>query len=180
MTNVPGSDGAAISWIDILSSNSLQPAKHRLIMPAGSKEELDKLAGDYKSIAEKYGTGLQGKTAVVTGSNTGKQVLRKNFPLSRSITERCYCENLVTRCLACVGTTVLWAESQSLLIIFRAIILCTQLLNTKAWRIRGKKGRVSPTAWRRLEKTLHEPYGSRLSGKPDPLHFAFEVKALLL
>lgn len=40
-------------------------------MPAGSKEELDKLAGDYKTIAEKYGSGLEKKIAIVTGSNTG-------------------------------------------------------------------------------------------------------------
>ena len=38
---------------------------------AGSYEELNKLAGDYKGIAEKYGEGLQGKVAIVTGSNTG-------------------------------------------------------------------------------------------------------------
>ena len=40
-------------------------------MPAGSKEELDKLAGDYKTIASKYGEGLEGKVSIITGSNTG-------------------------------------------------------------------------------------------------------------
>lgn len=43
-------------------------------MPAGSKEDLDKLAGDYKTIADKYGEGLKDKVAIVTGSNTGMEL----------------------------------------------------------------------------------------------------------
>lgn len=41
---------------------------------ADSNEELDKLAGDYKTIAAMFGDGLQGKVAIVTGSNTGKNM----------------------------------------------------------------------------------------------------------
>lgn len=39
---------------------------------ADSNANLDKLAGDYKVIADKFGAGLQGKVAIVTGSNTGE------------------------------------------------------------------------------------------------------------
>lgn len=42
--------------------------------PAGSNEELDAMAGDYKTIAEKYGKGLENQTAIITGSNTGRQL----------------------------------------------------------------------------------------------------------
>ncbi|KAK9792452.1 hypothetical protein WJX73_001544 [Symbiochloris irregularis] len=38
---------------------------------SGANEKLDKLAGDYKAISDKYGEGLNGKIAIVTGSNTG-------------------------------------------------------------------------------------------------------------
>lgn len=33
--------------------------------------ELDELAGKYSAIAARYGDNVSGKTAIVTGSNTG-------------------------------------------------------------------------------------------------------------